>query len=174
MELAPSQLPRLLLRPAPQGTCRARATGPISQGAVGNKGPAAAEEACAAGPRRAGETRRATVVARWAQGAGSLQEMPPLRCQPPALSKAGRQGPHQEAQKGPHVREHLVLSHLPPSTAPLPGTRSPHLAPSPGGAQSLNAPNYSISRVFCLLAFFLFTFMSFCSLTNHTRGSLSF
>lgn len=60
---------------SPGGTCRARAAGLVSQGATGDEGPSEAEEAWAAGPRRAGEARRAAVVARWARGAGSLQEM---------------------------------------------------------------------------------------------------
>lgn len=66
------------------------------------------------------------------------------RCQPPALSRAGKQGPHQEARRGPPVREPLVLAPLPPSTTPLMGTGCPRLAHSPGGAQRLKAPNYSI------------------------------
>lgn len=145
---------------SPGGTCRARATGPVFQGAIGYDGSMAAEEACAAGPRRAGEACRAAVVARRARGAGSLWEMSPLRCQLPAPAKAGRQRPHQKALKGPQVREHLVLVHLPSSIAPLIGPCSILLAHSPGGAQTpydsqgLTLQNYSISMLFCLLSFF--------------------
>lgn len=60
----------------PRGTCRARATGVVFQGAVGDEGPPEAEEACAAGPRGAGEARGATVVAGRAWGAGCLQDTP--------------------------------------------------------------------------------------------------